>query len=184
MQLSQLIVMSSYLIIPGIHGQKLTDSFVEVLTQKQINLQDILVLPTEKYPPFSAFHILYFLLHSNYSSNSLKELTIISFSAGVVGAIGTAWILSQLGGKIRAFIALDGWGVPLGGNFPIYRLSHDEFTHYTSALLGTGADSFYADPPVEHLDMWRSPDIVSGWRINSQGRSPIKMIDFIMAIIT
>lgn len=68
-----------------------------------------------------------------------------------------------MGGQIKALIALDGWGVPLGGNFPIYRLSHDSFTHWSSALLGGGTESFYADPPVEHLELWRSPQTTKGW---------------------
>ena len=57
---------------------------------------------------------------------------------------------------MKALIAFDGWGVPLVGNFPIYRISHDQFTHWSSELLGKGDKSFYADPPVEHLDLWRS----------------------------
>jgi hypothetical protein len=84
-------------------------------------------------------------------------ILIISFSAGVVGAIAAASIWQSIGGTIRAFIALDGWGVPLYGNFPIHRLSHDAFTHYTSSLLGSGEDSFYADPSVAHETLWRSP---------------------------
>ncbi|MGB3188280.1 MAG: hypothetical protein WBB43_02490, partial [Limnoraphis sp.] len=64
---------------------------------------------------------------------------------------------------VKALIALDGWGVPLGGNFPIYRISHDRFTHWSSALLGGGVESFYADPPVEHLDLWSSPQTARGW---------------------
>jgi hypothetical protein len=104
---------------------------------------------------------------------SLEEPTIwLAFSAGVVGAIGAAWGWQLASGKVLAFIALDGWGVPLFGNFPIHRLSHDRFTHWSSALLGAGADSFYADPAVEHLDLWRSPSTAWGWHISSDiGRS-------------
>jgi hypothetical protein len=29
--------------------------------------------------------------------------------------------------------------------------------------LGGGNESFYADPGVEHLDLWRSPQTASGW---------------------
>ncbi len=35
-------------------------------------------------------------------------------------------------------------------------------------MLGSGADSFYAEPPVEHLDMWRSPQTVEGWWVHSE----------------
>lgn len=109
-------------------------------------------------------HILEFL-QQKYRGQVLPKLIIISFSAGVVGAISAAWGWQLMGGKIEALIAFDGWGVPLVGNFPIYRISHDYFTHWSSSLLGKGDKSFYADPPVNHLDLWRSPQQVIGWRV-------------------
>ncbi|NES83160.1 MAG: hypothetical protein F6K10_18095, partial [Moorea sp. SIO2B7] len=39
----------------------------------------------------------------------------------------------------------------------------------SSALLGAGADSFYADPEVEHLDLWRSPQTTQGWWVKHPG---------------
>ncbi|WP_421656938.1 hypothetical protein [Leptothermofonsia sp. ETS-13] len=99
----------------------------------------------------------------------------IGFSAGVAGAIGAAWGWQWWGGKVKALIALDGWGVPLVGNFPIHRVSHDYFTHWSSALLGAGEDSFYAEPGVEHLDLWRSPHTASGWHLTAgSSHSPIR----------
>jgi hypothetical protein len=71
-----------------------------------------------------------------------------------------------LGGTVKAFLAFDGWGVPLYGNFPIHRISHDYFTHWSSALLGGGEDSFYAEPAVEHLDLWRKPNVCKGWWVH------------------
>ncbi|MBE9020436.1 hypothetical protein IQ272_30760, partial [Chroococcidiopsidales cyanobacterium LEGE 13417] len=85
----------------------------------------------------------------------------------VVGALGAAWGWQLMGGKVRAAIAVDGWGVPLFTNFPCYRLSHDYFTHWSSALLGESNDSFYADPPVEHLVLWRSLPTITGWWVHS-----------------
>jgi hypothetical protein len=35
--------------------------------------------------------------------------------------------------------------------------------------LGPGGESFYADPPVEHLALWRSPDSAVGWRMPPAG---------------
>jgi hypothetical protein len=32
--------------------------------------------------------------------------------------------------------------------------------------LGSGQENFYADPPVDHLSLWSSPDRVTGWSIN------------------
>ena len=115
------------------------------------------VFPVEQAPPFSALHISSFLtsclnppvswLGKSRSTLGVADqrkfgLTFICFSAGVVGGIGAAHLWQSHFGPVRAFIALDGWGVPLFGDFPIYRFSHDEFTHRSSGLLGAGEDSF------------------------------------------
>ncbi|MBK1986471.1 hypothetical protein A0J48_002730 [Sphaerospermopsis aphanizomenoides BCCUSP55] len=155
------------IICPGIHEPKLTESFIaECLnpaTDVAINHNavNILSFPGESILALSAFHIVQFL--GDRLSNKLESPVIfISFSAGVVGAIIAATKWQLLGGHVKAFIAIDGWGVPLWGNFPIHRLSHDYFTHWSSAILGSGEDNFYADPPVDHLSMWRSPQTVQG----------------------
>ena len=88
-------------------------------------------------------------------------MNIIAFSAGVVGASQLALIWQRLGGQVACLIALDGWGVPLWGDFPIYRLSHDEFTYRTSHWLG-GQSHFWATPSVEHLQLWAAPSQVRG----------------------
>jgi hypothetical protein len=152
------------LICPGIHDAQLTDRFLQALKRQEIDLGMPLIFPTQEYPAFSALHVLQFL-RQELDRRSDRSLLFLSFSAGVVGAMGAAWGWQQSGGKVMALIALDGWGVPLFGNFPIHRLSHDEFTHWSSALLGSGQESFYADPPVAHLDLWRSPDCVQGWML-------------------
>lgn len=108
---------------------------------------------------------------------------LICFSAGVVGGIGAAWAWQQSGGKIKALIALDGWGVPLYGNFPIHRLSRDRFTHWSSQLLGAGADSFYADPPVEHLDLWRSPHTAQGWWVRPERQQRLTAAMFLNLLL-
>ncbi|MDJ0704602.1 MAG: hypothetical protein QNJ46_15065 [Leptolyngbyaceae cyanobacterium MO_188.B28] len=159
------------IICPGVHGPELTESCLQSLTQYFPNLAQALVFPSHSQPAFSPFHLLQFLQQQTLSPNHSTPatdlpLTFLSFSAGVAGAIGAASVWRRWGGQITAFIALDGWGVPLIGDFPIHRASHDEFTHWSSALLGSGEDSFYADPPVPHLDLWRSPHSVAGWRIH------------------
>jgi hypothetical protein len=161
---------TTLIICPGIHEPQLTYRFLEALKQEEILLNTPLIFPTQKYPAFSGLSIIQFLQQELKETN--KNLIFLSFSAGVVGAIAAALTWQASGGKVIAFIALDGWGVPLLGNFPIHRLSHDEFTHWSSALLGSGGDSFYADPPVDHLDLWRSPDRVMGWTIkkNAYGK--------------
>ena len=126
-----------------------------------------LVFPTEKHPPYSPLAVYDWL---NKPEILTDKLLFIAFSAGVVGGIGAAIALQEKGVNIKAFIAIDGWGVPLWGNFPLYRFSHDYFTHWSSAILGTGKESFYADPPVEHLAMWRSPETCQGWIVSNSNR--------------
>ncbi len=149
------------IICPGIHDIELTQDFIAGLGNGKASNSQILVFPTQDYPAYSAIHIVAFL---RSKINNIKQpIAFISFSAGVVGAIGAAWAWQLLGGNVKTLIAIDGWGVPLAGNFPIHRLSHDYFTHWSSALLGGGEASFYADPAVEHLELWKSPDRCKGW---------------------
>lgn len=163
---SGLGVHSCVMICPGIHEPQLTQDFLEALQRDETHhlssgwTKKVLIFPTQDYPAYSAMHILEFLQRH---TRQTTPVIFISFSAGVAGAIGAAWGWEMLGGKVKAFMAFDGWGVPLYGNFPIYRVSHDYFTHWSSALLGGGAESFYADPAIEHLDLWRSPDRCPGW---------------------
>ena len=152
------------IICPGVHSPELTDRFIQSL-----ELENYLVLPTENLP-YNAIAVYQWLDRQQLSKT--RSLSFIAFSAGVVGGFGAAIAWQLQGGKIHSFIAFDGWGMPLGGNFPIYRVSHDYFTHWSSALLGAGR-GFYAEPAVEHLELWRSPDclgwqtINSGWKTRS-----------------
>lgn len=183
------------IICPGIHDPKLTEEFVNNLqylnrgSSHSAFIKKILIFPAQDYPVYSPIHILKFLdQQTNDLTQSKPELIFISFSAGVVGAIGAATAWQTLGGKVLAFFALDGWGVPLYGNFPIHRLSHDYFTHWSSALLGTGIESFYADPPVEHLELWRKPETVQGWWTvkidgNQEQRSPTSASIFLKQLL-
>ena len=149
----------SVIVCPGVHSPQVTESFLQ--TSEAPN--HWLVFPACEYPAYSAVDVFNFLVKNEPHPARASSLLFICFSAGVVGGIGAAIAWQMNRGKIKAFIAIDGWGVPLIGNFPIYRFSHDYFTHWSSALLGAGKDSFYADPGVEHLDMWRSPNKIMGW---------------------
>ncbi len=152
------------IVCPGIHDSGLTESFVKGALSPITS--EILVFPGQGAICLSAVHIGEFL-DQQLGNRRKSPLIFISFSAGVVGAITTALTWQFQGGHVQAFIAIDGWGVPLWGNFPIHRLSHDYFTHWSSVLLGSGADNFYAEPAVEHLSLWRSPQTVPGWGVNS-----------------
>lgn len=141
------------LICPGMHSPALTERFITAL---QLPLDRVSVFPSDRQPVYSPQQILEFFSPSD-------SVLIIGFSAGVVGAIAAARIWQRQGIRVSAFIAIDGWGVPLFGEFPIHRVSHDRFTHWSSALLGGGVTSFYADPPVEHLSLWHSPQVALGF---------------------
>ncbi|MDZ8189959.1 MAG: hypothetical protein RMX96_34630 [Nostoc sp. ChiSLP02] len=176
----------SIIICPGIHDPALTQSFISGWLDSSSgsigeNQSKVLIFPGKDFLSLSALHILEFLrvsvAHRRYRLNNSLEspLIFISFSAGVVGAIGAAHLWQGLGGRVKAFIAIDGWGVPLQGNFPIHRMSHDYFTHWSSSLLGSGQNNFYAEPAVDHLSIWRSPETVQGWWVDSSiGISPSK----------
>ncbi len=74
--------------------------------------------------------------------------------------------------------------MPLLANFPIYRISHDRFTHWSSSILGEGESGFYADPEVEHLDLWRSPHTCRGWQTIAPGlKTPIGLTDYLNQIL-
>ncbi|HEY9630346.1 MAG TPA: hypothetical protein V6C84_23880 [Coleofasciculaceae cyanobacterium] len=158
------------IICPGIHSVDLTNQFLAGLGEK---LPQVLVFPAAQLPPYSPLHLLKFIQEANLKAelSQLPPLLFIAFSAGVVGAIGAARLWQRSGGCVKAVLAIDGWGVPLDGDFPIHRISHDGFTHWTSAGLGAGQDSFYADPAVGHLDLWRSPQTADGWWVRQSGSS-------------
>jgi hypothetical protein len=173
------------IICPGVHPPELTQGFLEGLG-KPFAPKTMCVFPAERFPAYSAPHILKFLgeqwLNQDWQlrAASRKSLVLIGFSAGVVGAIGAAQVLQSLGVQVKALVAIDGWGVPLWGDFPIHRLSHDRFTHQTSRLLDQNHldqnhwrehhDSFYADPDVAHLELWRSPQTALGWSTEGSGQ--------------
>ncbi|MEM7592200.1 MAG: hypothetical protein AAF383_11890 [Cyanobacteria bacterium P01_A01_bin.83] len=167
-------------IIPGIHSSQLSDRFIDGI-RDEIK-QDYLILPTQKYPPYSGRAVYQWL--EQQQLDKVEPLTFIAFSAGVVGGI-TAAIAWQLRvGKIHGFVAFDGWGMPLMANFPIYRVSHDYFTHWSSGILGSGEHGFYADPRVSHLELWRSPNQCSGWYSLGRGlQSRCSLTDYLNFIL-
>ena len=167
------------IICPGIHPSELTEQFISGIQQRIT--ADLLVLPTEKYLPYSAIAVYQWLTKQNLSPT--EPLAFISFSAGVVGSFGAAWAWQLQSGKIHSFIAVDGWGMPLLADFPIYRVSHDRYTHWSSAILGSGQQGFYADPEVEHLEIWRSPNTY-GWQEISLGcKTRTTLTDYLAAIL-
>ncbi len=167
----------SVIICPGVHSPELTQEFLEGIGNL-LNLKQVYVFPTRQFPAYSALHILKFLsMQSSAQGLQLQRCTwhplvLIGFSAGVVGAIGAAQVLQSLGGQVKAVIAFDGWGVPLLGNFPIHRVSHDRFTDWSSTLWGRNDSSFYAAPDIAHLDLWRSPQTAQGWTNEAMNSAP------------
>lgn len=177
------------IICPGMHDAKLTADFLAGLWHNWRDLYKsgkIIIIPHKNYPVYSPIHIWDFITKAGVKIS--QKLLFIAFSAGVVGGIGAALMWQQMGGKVKAFMAVDGWGMVLAGNFPIHRISHDYFTHWTSALLGGDGDSFYADREVGHLALWNSPQTAKGWQIkkNPDGRESkvyITAAEFILNLI-
>lgn len=165
------------LICPGVHQPEFTDDFLVSLGMQQAQ---VLIVPTDQFPPYSGRQVLGFI---RQRCDLAQPLLLIGFSAGVVGGFSAALGWQHLGGKLRALIALDGWGVPLWGDFPIHRLSHDYFTHWSSGFLGTGAASFYADPPAAHLELWRSPQMIWGWSLTAQSKQRITAAAFLQLLL-
>lgn len=164
------------IICPGIHETQLTEGFLNSIFRFEEEFlfdknRDLLVFPTAKERAYSPIDIYQWLS----SSTTLVNVLFICFSAGVVGGFGAATALQLQGVKIQAFVAIDGWGVPLLADFPIYRLSHDYFTHWSSAFLGAGKDNFYCDPPVPHLTLWESPETCEGWIAKESNDGVIKI---------
>lgn len=164
------------LISPGIHPPALTEEFLSGLNSSfphnyKLSSENVLIFSNQNYYlSLSAFHILQFMQECLGSPTATSPVVLIGFSAGVVGAYGAAWGWQLMFGKVKALIAIDGWGVPLFG-IPLHRVSHDFFTHWSSSMLGSGEDSFYADPAVEHLTLWRKPHTVTGWCIHPNERT-------------
>ena len=171
------------IICPGVHCPELTESFLYSIAKGTNSYIEWLVFPTQEHPPYSPIAVYDWL---NQQALMTEELLFITFSAGVVGGIGAAIALQVQGVRIKAFIAIDGWGVPLWGNFPIYRFSHDYFTHWSSSILGTGKESFYSDPAVEHLAIWRSPETCQGWIVSNDSaqKIPSSAKEYLQQIIT
>jgi len=163
------------IICPGIHEYSLTKSFTESLINAIYDSSlneatvNILEFPANNLSALSGFHICQFL-RENLVDKLESPVVFISFSAGVVGAITAASLWQIFGGNVKAFIAIDGWMVPLTGNFSIHRMSHDYFTHWSSCLLGSGHNNFYAQPAVDHLELWRSPSTVEGNWVDSPSK--------------
>lgn len=182
----------SIIICPGIHHPALTEKFVACLYDKITgglvgnNYVNLLTVPADGILPLSGLHIFEFLRH-RLKSNLESPVIFIGFSAGVVGAIAAAHLWQLQSRKVEAFIAIDGWGVPLFGDFPIYRMSHDYFTHWSSLVLGSGQCNFYADPPVEHLQIWENPQAVQGWLVDSKLNPPCQQrltaVEFLYKVI-
>lgn len=147
------------IICPGFHPPQLTEDFITAIGLFNPPLNGWVVPNT--IAPYNVIDIYHWLAQTLHPTTT--ALSFVGFSAGVVGAIATALVWQQQGGIVNSLIAVDGWGVPKLGSFPIYRVSHDPFTHFTSGLLGYGQQNFYCVPEVSHLKLWQSPDTAWGW---------------------
>lgn len=160
--------MAALIICPGMHSPRWTETLKGQLKGGELwPSAEHYVFPHHPQQAWSA-HALRDWLGATVALGS--PLVFLGFSAGCVAAIAAAWAYQQ--GQdypVEAVIALDGWGVPLAGQFATYRLSHDRYTHITGALWGQGDRAFYADPPVTHQQLWQAPQQVWGWAGGGSG---------------
>ncbi|MGD1907168.1 MAG: hypothetical protein ACFB0C_14385 [Leptolyngbyaceae cyanobacterium] len=159
--------MTALILCPGVHDPGWTAGLMACLRQGDL-------WPSGKmhrfFPPgqraWSAYALRRWL---EATVEGGTPLVFLGFSAGCVAAISTAWACHHQGTyPVQAVIALDGWGVPLGGPFATYRLSHDRYTHLTGGLLGQGDRAFYGEPAVPHAQLWQAPEQVWGWSTRDQ----------------
>lgn len=144
------------IVCPGFHEPALTDGFVRSLPSFVVPH----VVKTFPADPWSTFCKIREVFQEQAVGQAVAG---IGFSGGVVGLVGALKIWQQQGGAIAKLIAIDGWGVPTL-DLPVCRMSHDEFTHVTSAALEKKGSHFYADLAVDHLAMWGAPAQVKGWQ--------------------
>ncbi len=139
------------IICPGVHHPILTAGFLAGLGNS-VQAWSPVIIPSDR-PPYCGWQIMEFL-HSHLALSDpdgvlsdpdgkldpqlLPHLLFIGFSAGVVGAMTAAHLWQNQGGRVAALIAIDGWGVPLVGSFPIHRVSHDALTHWSTFKLAPG----------------------------------------------
>lgn len=165
------------LICPGYHSPDLTHDFLQVLLRR-VTPDRLWVLPIGAAPGG-------LLWLSRHGPPNQQPLNVIAFSAGVVAAYPLVMKWQTQGGKSR-FITIDGWGMPLPGNLSIYRMSHDRWTHSTT-YFPTPRESkgyFYADPAVEHLEIWQSPQKTRGMGTIRASPQPMTALDFVYAALT
>lgn len=158
-------------ICPGVHPQGWTDAFLRAIAPilRSRHIQPVIpaVDPTWAWSTFALDRALNAVI-----PKARSPLLLIAFSAGCVAATGVAQARIQRGEAVRAVVAIDGWGVAIAGPFATYRLSHDAFTHHTSAWLGSSDRRFYAEPAVPHAALWQRPDLVTGWQVQEHGSRP------------
>jgi hypothetical protein len=165
-------------ICPGIHQPSLTQSFLNGLRQTWGSAwSDRLILGVlpATVPPYAPRLVLdHFEACLGNRAQGLGSrgegvgnrgdgLVWIGFSAGVVGALLAARQWHRQGHPVQALIAVDGWGVPLWADFPVYSLSPDRLAYETTRGLRSKHSHFYADPPVSHLALWEQPQKAIGW---------------------
>jgi hypothetical protein len=164
------------IICPGVHAADWTESCLRGLFP-----QGVPPCLVNQGLPYTAHGVLNQLAQAQVTQD--EPLIWLSFSAGVVAASTAASYWHHQGGTVCALIALDGWGVPLAADFPCYRLSHDHFTHWSSGILGSGSQNFYADPPVPHEQLWQQPQQVQGWQVSATQRQATTAATFIRQIL-
>ena len=176
MQVVSDMATSRLLVIPGVVPQEATDRFVQ-----QLNIPGVCCVPAS-IAPYNPIVLDQFTRSQDLDS----DLMVIAYSAGCVGALGWLPLWYRQQKTIKALMAIDGWPIPFWGKFPIYRVSHDLYTHRTTLRLGAGLEQFYCDPAVEHRSLWAYPE--TAWGLWNQVQKPQEShrttaLDFLQCIV-
>ncbi len=166
------------LICSGYHSVDLNHAFLQALLGV-ITPDRLWVLPI-----WAAPQALPWLLSPN-APQCDRLLHVIAFSAGVVVAYPLLKAWQGMGGTSR-LVAVDGWGMPLVGNLVIYRMSHDWWTHQTTYFPTPDQSQgyFYANPAVDHLTLWQSPQSTQGIGSISQSGGSMTALEFIYSVLS
>jgi hypothetical protein len=167
---------SRFLVIPGVVPQEATDRFVQ-----QLDIVGGCCVPAG-VAPYNPWALERFTQTQDLDS----DLVVLAYSAGCVGALGWIPLWQRQKKTIKALIAIDGWPIPFWHKFPLYRVSHDFYTHRTTLRLGAGLEQFYCEPAVEHRRLWTAPEKAWGlWNPSNKPKEAQKTtaLDFLQRVL-
>lgn len=114
---------------------------------------------------------------------SEKQLSLLDCGCVAIGfSYGAVRVAVLQTPQVVAKVLVDGWCVWTSDRVPVFRLSHDWITHLNALAFGGGQQLFCADPAVEHLQLWKNPQVVLGW-VEGDRETKLSAADFLLSTI-